>query len=521
MNQQKKISKTTLALLLFIAVFGMSNIPNNYAALGNQAIGWFILLIIYFVPIALMMAELGSYDPKSNSGMTGWISLGMGKFFGFLGAWTYFVANIFYIPMLASRVPVFLSWSTTADFNSLDEVVNTSGVIPGVITASSNQILFLSLGFLTVVVAIVIGIYFEKIFNALGNIVGWLSLGVTSLFVLLAILSVPLFANPIANPITISSITPTFSVDAVSTFAWILFAIAGIETVGSYIGRIDKPATVVPKGIMNAALITSFAYIIGFVAMAFIFSPDEVSTDSLESLIAVVYAKAGIAWGLGEVYLKLVMFIYVLITITALVLWLVSTISVLFETLPKGIISDKLSELKINGIPLVGTIFTGIMILLFLIVSNSSTSENIYLTLYDMTTTAVLFPYVLVAISYMMYRKKGLKGQYQMVKNDVVAYFVSAFVLLVTLAAVVFSSYDLSIPAGPERISWLITSGGGVIFFVLIGIAIYIRTNNINLSYIMLLILFTIAALVFSNLIYLFVAVILIIWILEKYVFKK
>lgn len=294
-----------------------------------------------------------------------------------------------------------------------------------------------------------------------------------------------------------------------------LFAITGIETVGSYVARIKNPVRIVPKGITMAALLTSFAYIIGFVAMACIFSPSQISTDSLESLIAVVYAKAGTAWGFGPLYLRIIMLIYVLITVTAVILWLVSSVGVLFDTLPKGVISEKYSELKVNGIPLIGILFTGVMILLFLIISNSESSSNIYYTLYDMTTMAVLIPYLLVGISYIMFRKKGLKAKFQVTKNNNFAYIIGGFVVFITLVAIVFSAWDLTTPMS-DRITWFILSAGGATFFILIGIALYLRTKSIHKSYFMLTCLFLVASFMFSKVILIFVVLILILWLINS-----
>lgn len=521
MEKQKKVSTITLALLLFIAVFGLSNVPNNYSQLGNTTIGWFIVLGFYFIPLALIMAELGAFNTKSNSGMSGWIKIGLGESWGFIGAWTYFIANIFYIPMLASRVPIMLSWTFTSKFNALSEVVTSNGMIDGVVNATNNRALFLILAFVVVIVALIAGIFFEKIFNALGSIVGWLSLLITILFILLALLTVPVLSQAIANPITISSIIPRFTPTAISTFAWILFAIAGIETVGSYVGRIQDPKRKLPRGIVLAALMVSFAYIIGFAATAFILTPDQLSQVNLENMIQVVYAQAGEAWGLGPIYLRLVMFALSTISITAVVLWLISTVSVLFDDLPKGVISEKIRSKKINGIPLFGILFTGAMILIFLIVSNSGASANIYSTLYDMSTMAVLLPYLLVVLSYIAFKHKNMQSGYQVTKNKYVAFAIAIFVLIVTIVAVVFSTYDLTLEAGKERMSWLLLSGGGTLFFISIGVAIYLRKINVNYSFAALVGLFTLASILFSNLLFIFVTLIIIMWIYNYILIKK
>ncbi|MGL5021326.1 MAG: amino acid permease, partial [Mycoplasmatales bacterium] len=330
---KKKISVMTLSMLMFMAVFGITNIANNYAAFGNSAIGWFILVALFFIPLALIMSEMATHKlcENDNSGISAWIKIGLGESWGFIGAWCFFVANIFYLPMLASRVPVFLSWVFKAEFDSLSEVVSKGGEVTGVVTASSDPIYFLTISFITVIIAIVAAIFIEKIFEFLGRYIGYVSLIITFVFILLAILAVPLLKDVfVANPITfdnieITGIIPSFSASSLSTFAWVLFAVAGIETVGSYVGRIENPAKKIPKGIILAASVVVFAYILGFIGMSFILTPDQVPNTSMENLLPIIYAQAGALWGFGTWFLRITMLLFAVITMTALVLWMTAT----------------------------------------------------------------------------------------------------------------------------------------------------------------------------------------------------
>ncbi len=511
--EKQKISVTTLALLLFVTVFGISNVPNNYGALGNSAIGWFVLLAIYFIPLALIIAELASANTDTRSGMSAWIGEGLGEKWAFIGAWSYFIANIFYIPMLASRVPIMLSWTFTAQIDNLDQVVKTSGQIPGVINATSNQGLFLILAIVVCLVAIVLAILFENIFVKMGKIIGWLSLFVTGLFIIMAILAIPAFNVEVANPITVTNVMPKLDAQALSTFAWILFAISGIETIGSYVGLTENAEKQIPRGITFAAILIVGAYIVGFISLALILTPEQMPVDHLENMTQIMYAQVFSMWGLGPWALRLVMFIYSLITITALVLWMTSTITVVFFNFPEGILSEKVRNAKINGLPLFGLILTGVMIIIFVIISNSSLSTNIYTTLYDMSTIAVILPYVLIALSYVVYKRRKNDAAFKMVKNDTIAQLLGWFILIVTVIAIVFSSYDLSITDYSERISWFTTAFGGISFFLLIGVAVYNLKVNINKAFALLIIVFIVGGFIFSSIL-LLVAVIIAIYYL-------
>lgn len=514
--EKQKISVMTLALLLFVTVFGISNVPTNYGSLGNNAIGWFILLAVYFIPLALIIAELASKNSDTRSGMSAWIGEGLGERWAFIGAWSYFIANIFYIPMLASRIPVMLSWTFTAKIDSLDQVVATSGQVPGVINATNNQGAFLIMAVIVVAIALVLAILFEKIFDKMGKIIGWLSLAVTALFIVLALLAVPVLGVDVANPITVSNSMPVLNKEALSTFAWILFAISGIETIGAYVGLTDDASRKIPRGILAAALLIIGAYVVGFIALSFILTPDQIPVDHLENMIQIMYAQVFSMWGFGPWILRVVMFIYSLITITALVLWLTSTVTVVFDNFPEGILSEKLRNTEINGLPIFGLLFTGVMILIFVIISNAGVNSNIYTTLYDMSTIAVIVPYVLIALSYVVYKRKSNDAPFKMVKNDTLALILGYIILFVTLVAIAFSCYDLTITDMADRLGWFVISFGGISFFLIIGIAIYYMKLNIDISFILLIGVFLIAGFVFAKVLLLVAAVLLVYYIFKR-----
>ncbi len=517
---KKQLSSTTLALLLFTAIFGMTNIPSNYAKLGNSSITWFIILAIYFIPLALIIAELSSYNANSNAGMNSWIKTGINEKWAFLGSWAYFVANVFYIPMVASRVPITLSWMF-ANFDSLNEVVVNHGDVPGVLTATQNQEFFLFLSFLTVIIAIIIGIYFEKIFEKIGKVIGYITIITTLIFIFLAIGTIFLSDHHIANPITLSNLKPTLSIASLSTFAWILFAISGIETVGNYVGRMNTKNKSLPHGIILAAILVSVGYILGFIAMTFILTPEQVPTNAIENYTPIMFAAVGSFYGFGPIFLKIIMFLFTLINLTAVVLWLVSTVSVLFDDFPSGILPDKLINKKVNNIPLFGILMTGIMILFFLIISNSSSTANIYLSLYNMTTMAILLPYVLIIISYIGFKRKNISTTYQMTKNNTQAYLIALFILIITIFAIIFSSYDLTITDLQERLIWLKVSAGGLIFFLLIGYAIYLFKTYKNIGLSLLLFLFISAGYLFAHFFYFIALIIIFIYFITSLLQKK
>lgn len=505
---EKKQSNISIALLIFIAVFGITNIPNNYAAIGSESIFWFAILILYFIPIGLIIAELASYGSDSNAGISKWVELGTTKKIAFICGWAYFVENIFYLPMLASRVPVFLSWIFTP-IGSLSEVVDNQGNIEGVLTATNSPLLFTVLAFITVAICMIIAINFEAIFEKIGKYVGILSLTLAFGFIILTIASVFIMGTEPAYPLTVANLKPTMSPITISTLVWIIFAIGGVETIGSVVKEVDNPNQRLPKIVAIGSVLVIIAYAVGIVGLSFIMSPDQLSTDALENSIPVMFAAVGNVYNLngvvGIIFLKFVMASQVLITISALVLWFVATINALFLETEAGIFPEVLNRKDRSGRPINAMIFTLVLILMFLVISNSGSLSNIYTTLYNMSTISMVLPFILLIISYLNFKRNGLEGGYVFIKNKFVAMVVSGILLFITTFAFVFGIVDLpSLAAGDMQAfyEWLAIAGGGLLFFMSIGYFLYMRKDRPVIATACFALIFFLSGLMFGSMMY-------------------
>ena len=70
MNQSiKKMSLMGLILMIFTSVFGFANSPSAFYLMGYSAIPFYILsALLFFIPFALMMAEMGAAYRKEEGG---------------------------------------------------------------------------------------------------------------------------------------------------------------------------------------------------------------------------------------------------------------------------------------------------------------------------------------------------------------------------------------------------------------------------------------------------------------------
>ncbi|BBM22525.1 amino acid transport protein [Lactiplantibacillus plantarum] len=61
MENEKQLRWSNIALIAFVAVWGLGNVVNNFALQGLSVVtSWILIMIIYFIPYTLIVGQLGS-----------------------------------------------------------------------------------------------------------------------------------------------------------------------------------------------------------------------------------------------------------------------------------------------------------------------------------------------------------------------------------------------------------------------------------------------------------------------------
>lgn len=62
--------------MIFTSVFGFANSPSAYYLMGYSAIPFYIFsALLFFIPFALMMAEMGAAYRKEEGGIYSWMNM--------------------------------------------------------------------------------------------------------------------------------------------------------------------------------------------------------------------------------------------------------------------------------------------------------------------------------------------------------------------------------------------------------------------------------------------------------------
>ncbi len=456
---KKYLSVSSLVMMIFLGVFGFGNIANNFKEVGMSSATMLVIgIFFYFLPLCLIMAEFGAYAKDRTSGIYSWIEIGLGKKMAYFAIWSYFIANIFYLPTLATRVPTYLSFGLFGDANM-----------------SNSETALLSL--VALVISLVIGVKYQKAIGALSKPVGYISLFTVLIFLLAGVylhmtggsateLTVDMF--------TIDVSSKTELAKALGSFSWILFAFGGGEVVGPYVNQVKEPEKNFVKGLLIASLLIGALYVIGIISVSAFGTQEDFSKISLINAVLAGFKFMGDKIGLGMWFVKLMGLAYTLITLVALILWSTSLAAGVFSEAPEGTFPDWLTKKsEKTGILINALVFQTILAFLFiaLTIFGGEAAGELYYRVYDMTTMALIVPYFCLGISYIFFRKKGIKSPFQISKNDTLSIFAGISVSAMTFIAFIFAGYNFTVPV-LQQMEKIKLYYGGLLMFMLIGISI-------------------------------------------------
>jgi amino acid transporter len=468
MNNKKKLGLWTLVMLIFVPTFGFGNITSNAVALGPAAIpSWLVVAVLFFLPLSIMIAELASANKDKDGGLYTWISSCIGPFWAFVGTWSYFIANLFYLQMVFARIPVMVSWALFGENRFND----------------SNAKLLPWIGLGLALILTYIATTGVKKFSKISDLGGKLTLAATIIFVVFAVVEVLVGKTPSATHFTASNVIPKFNADYFSTFSWLLLAVAGAEVAGTYMKDVDNPKKTFSRGVLIATAFIAGAYIIGSLAVCFVISPEQLDKAGLKDAGYVVYKMLANNWGInGKILVQLYALILTVSSVAAYIIWMESPLRAMFSEVPKGTFPKFITKKREDG-TMVNALWTQCGILLVLIVVpllGLNSIDSFFKLLQNLSSLSLVIPYVVLAAAYFNYRIKGNVPPFVMIKSRGAVIVASALVFILGVLAFIGAGWgDI---AGSKNLSEAITpimkDYGGPMILIVAGMIITYFTKK-------------------------------------------
>lgn len=404
-------------------MFGLSNVTDNLAAIGLSAIpSWFAVGLLYFLPLSLMMAELASASTDKRGGIYSYMEMGLGPVWAFTGTWAYFVSNLVYLQSVCSKLVINISLATTGR----DVFEDVTWMVPLLGTASCIALTYVATR----------GV---RVFARYVDAAGWVTLGYTLVLILVSLVAVLAGWHVSATPYHAVDLKPTLDLEYFSTFSWLLFAVAGAEAAGPYVHDMKNPERDYPRAIAAAALLVGAMYVLGTLAVSFLLPAGSINKAT--AIFDSWYALATLVHLPPEAVGRVLMTLTVFCSVTAYIVWMESPIRAMFAEVPAGTFPAFLTRHDEEGThhsalwTQAAVVCVLILVPLFSILTGLAGSDQLVSLLNDLTSLALVIPYVFVAVSYIRARRAGLRAPFQMARSTPVAVAVAALVIALSVVA--------------------------------------------------------------------------------------
>lgn len=267
-QKTKPLNFFILAMINVAAICSIRNWPLN-AQYGFSSLFFYLIAALgFFIPSALVSAELASAWPK-NGGIYSWVKEAFGHKIGFLAIWLQWIENVVYYPAALSFVSVCIAQAFDPKF--ADNPYFTLAMI---------LVLFWGATYVNLQ-----GMKVSGLFSTSGVIAGTIIPGV-----LIIALGFIWYFSSNAKELTFSF--PTFfpdlsGINQLSFLAGTMLGFAGIEMSAAHARDVINPKKEFPKAILLATSIILLLSVLGTLAIALVIPQKEINllSGGIDALI--------------------------------------------------------------------------------------------------------------------------------------------------------------------------------------------------------------------------------------------
>lgn len=462
-DNQKQLRWFNVALIAFVAVWGLGNVVNNYAQQGLSVItSWILIMLLYFVPYALIVGQLGSTFKDAAGGVSSWVKQTSTKRLAYYAAWTYWVVHVPYLAQKPQGILIALSWL----FKGNGSFVNTASAMTVSLICLALFLLFLwvaARGLTTL--------------NRIGSMAGTAMFIMSILFIILAV-SAPLMTKNavIATPDMgkLSTYLPKMNFNYFTTISMLVFAVGGAEKISPYVNKTKNAAKEFPLGMLVLAGMVALCAILGSFAMGMLFNGNNIPQDLMANGAYEAFAKLGGYYHVGSLFVILYAIANTLAQISALAFSIDAPLKIMLGDADKDFIPRKLAKLNKHGTPINGYYLTGILVSILIVVPalGIGSMNELYKWLLNLNSVVMPLRYLWVFFAYFMLNRhlEKHKAEYMFVKNKTLGMIIGAWCFAFTAFACILGmvpKIDMAADPGSWWFQFTLNIITPVIFLIL------------------------------------------------------
>lgn len=450
MGEQKKFRMFD-AILSVICVVFVAEAAAPVASIGNSQYFWWILLMVTFLlPYGLIASELGT-TYESDGGIYEWVRKAYGNKMGTRVSWYYWINFPLWMASLAVMFPQIIN----------DVFGANLGTIPSLI---------IELAFIWIIVAI----SFYPVCDSV-----WILNGCAVIKVLLAVIVGILgvyvaITKGVANPITPSSLLPSFDLNSLSYISVILFNFLGFEVICTFAGDMDNPKKQIPKAIITGGLVIAAIYIFAAFGIGAAIPFTEISTDS--GLIDAVSLMTGKSTG---VFIAIIAVLFLVSLFGNMISWSLGVNSTACYAADQGDMPSVFGiRSKKNDMPTGTAVMNGVIATIVVLLAPIIPNEDLFWSFFALNLVMFLLAYLPVFPSFYKLRKidPDTERPFKVPGSDVFLKIMVALPMIMLVISIIFTAVPLSFDSETLNATLPITIGA--VIFIAIGEVLVVLSNK-------------------------------------------
>ncbi len=393
-GSKRVLSVFSLVMINVIAVDSLRTLPIS-ATFGSSLIFYYaVLAIFFFIPVALVTAELATTWPK-NGGIYVWVREAFGHGMGFLVIWLQWVYNLVWYPAILATIALIFSYL----IDPLAQVspVFTVGIVLVVFWLATLGNFF--------------GMQVSSLISTVCSLVGT----ILPMFAIICMAIWWIATNQGVPQISLSMDSIIPQIDGIRDLALvttIIFGLMGLEMSAVHAKEVKNPKHDYPKALTYSSIIIVITLLLGSLAVALV-----VPNSDLNIVTGVVQAFKFFCMELNAPWLLPGIAIAIIIgAIGSIAAWIIGPTKGLLVAAQEDNLPKIFAYTNAKGVPVTILLLQGsIVSLLSLLYVLLPTIETAYMVLTQLTAILALLMYVLmfVAAITLRYRKPEVLRPYK------------------------------------------------------------------------------------------------------------
>ena len=353
------------------------------AAIGNSQFFWWIFLLIgFFLPYAMISAELGTAY-EDEGGIFDWIKRAFGAKWGSRAAWYYYINFPLWMGSLAVLFTDVIGSVFKLQLGTFSTIVWQLIFIWAVVTVSCFKISD-SKWILNI----------AAIFKA----VLMLAIGILGIYASIT--------RGAANDFSPSTFVPGLNIHSLSNISVIIFNFLGFEVVTTFASEMQNPGKEIPRAIILGGIFIAAFYILAAFGISVAVPAKELTASS--GLIDSFMLLTGKTGGFLITIFGL-MFLYTLAA--NLISWSLGVNYVACYAAQQGALPSALGKTDKNDMPIGANIINGIIASLIVLAAPIIPSEDVFWSFFALNMVTLLMSYILMFPAFLKLRRTDPKAK--------------------------------------------------------------------------------------------------------------